>query len=314
MTESANTLKEIKTDQDYGEIYRGVLDTLREGVYITNQERKISFWNTGADAITGFSEDQMVGQYCHKNGLKHIDEQGKVLCDSGKCPVLLAIREGEISETETFLRHHKGHRVPVFVRTAPIRSGQGDIVGACEVFSDISSKMAIRKQIQELEKLAMLDYLTQLANRRYVDKELERRVQSVRDTHMGVGVIFYDIDHFKQINDNYGHDVGDKVIRMVSATLRNTLRAADLIGRWGGEEFIEIVPNLDQKVLEKIAERNRVLIEKSKFKLVDQEVAVTVSIGATMIQPEDDMESLQKRADQLMYQSKSQGRNRVSMG
>ncbi|MBF0371633.1 MAG: GGDEF domain-containing protein [Magnetococcales bacterium] len=290
-----------------------VLDLLREGVYITDVNRVITYWNQGAERITGFKEGQIIGTPCQLNLLEHIEDSGNSLCEDA-CPLERAIKHGESFETEAHIHHKEGHRVPVFIRTSPIRDDNGQIIGACEVFGDISSRIATNKKLHELEKIAMLDHLTQLANRRYMELELAVKLENSKQTGAGVGVLFYDIDHFKAVNDTYGHDVGDDILRMVAKTLQKTARSLDILGRWGGEEFVEIVPNTSSDLLYVIAERNRVLVERSKYNRDTQPVQTTVSIGATLIQREDTMDSLLRRADQLMYQSKEAGRNRVTLG
>ena len=121
-----------------------------------------------------------------------------------------------------------------------------------------------------------------------------------------------DIDHFKRFNDAYGHKTGDDVLVMVAKSISFSLRKMDVVARWGGEEFIVILPGASRVIIKSVAERIRILIENS-FLLVDEErVHVTVSIGATMSRADDTIEAIVGRADRLMYASKSGGRNRVT--
>jgi len=121
-----------------------------------------------------------------------------------------------------------------------------------------------------------------------------------------------DIDHFKRLNDEFGHDVGDMALRMVAATLESNLRKSDVIGRWGGEEFIVVLYDVSSlKELESISEKARTLVACSRLDLPDMSLTVTISIGATLILPTDTPESVIRRADELMYESKQSGRNQV---
>ena len=294
-------------------IFRSILDNIREGVYVTDRDRVITYWNKGAAEITGYKREDVMGSSCKHNILTHVDDHGKLLCDEG-CPIERTISEGETVEVEAYLHHKSGYRLPVHIRTAPITDSEGNIVGACEVFTDISSKISTEKKLNELRKLAMLDPLTDLANRRYIDTYLQKRLEEASNTQLSVAIIFYDIDHFKGINDTYGHDVGDRVIKMVANTLIKSARTLDLVGRWGGEELIEVIPNATEEYLQLIAERNRMLVENSDLALGSELIRVTVSVGATLISDDDTMESLIKRADKLMYKSKNNGRNRTSFG
>jgi diguanylate cyclase (GGDEF)-like protein len=128
------------------------------------------------------------------------------------------------------------------------------------------------------------------------------------------GLLFIDIDHFKMVNDTYGHEMGDKVLRMVANTLRHNLRAADTMGRWGGEEFVILLNNLDESGLETVANKLNFLVAQSRLDTEQHALSVTVSVGATLVTKEDTMETLMHRADQLMYASKNAGRNRVTTG
>ena len=129
------------------------------------------------------------------------------------------------------------------------------------------------------------------------------------------GVLFMDIDDFKRVNDVYGHDTGDSVLKFVAGTLSANSRPFDLYGRWGGEEFVGIVRNVNAANLKHMGQRLRRLVEKS-FLLADDgdKLRVTISLGATMALPEDTIHSLLQRADTLMYQSKAAGKNRLTIG
>jgi diguanylate cyclase (GGDEF)-like protein len=123
-----------------------------------------------------------------------------------------------------------------------------------------------------------------------------------------------DIDEFKQVNDTGGHDAGDAILRTVSKTLVHSLRPVDTLGRWGGDEFLVILADITRKTLRQLAERCRRLIAQSAVTMNDVGVPVTVSIGAAMISAEQTAGTAIKKADQLMYQSKAGGRNRVTTG
>lgn len=127
------------------------------------------------------------------------------------------------------------------------------------------------------------------------------------------GVLFIDIDHFKDINDAHGHEVGDRALRMVAKTLLNTARSFDFVGRWGGEEFLVVLVNVgDEDRLVSIAERVRVLLGASSLTAGSSRVRLTVSMGAALAHEDDSLDSLITKADELMYHSKRTGRNRVT--
>ena len=161
---------------------------------------------------------------------------------------------------------------------------------------------------EELEKLAILDPLTGLFNRRKFDEVLEYEIEQDRRYRTGLALIFCDIDHFKNINDQYGHHVGDTVLNTFAALVVKSVRASDIVARWGGEEFVLLFPNATADVAAGIAEKLRKLIEMTAFPQVGK---VTASFGVTHFMGQDDAESMIRRADKAVYMAKENGRNRV---
>ncbi len=290
-----------------------LLDNLHDGVYFVDRDRRILYWNRAAERITGFSADEVVGTACADNILTHVNEEGENLC-LGRCPLAATMEDGEFREENVFLHHKRGHRVPVSVRAAALQDEEGNITGAVEVFTDISDREANLLRIRELEEMAMLDPLTGLANRRYMEGELEGRIGESERSAVPFGVIFMDIDHFKAINDQYGHDVGDEVLKTVSSTLAKCTRSFDVVGRWGGEEFVVLLRNVDRESLGNIADRYRNLVAQSLTHTAGATIRATVSLGATVLEPGDTLKDVLDRADRLMYRSKEEGRNRVTVG
>ena len=297
--------------QDNIEIYKRLLDNLNEGIYLLNNDREITFWNRGAEKLTGFSQSDVLGKRCSDAVILHIDEEGKNICDTD-CPVVKTMNDGRSREEEIYLYHRQGHRVPVRVRIVPILDKDKRIIGAAEILSDNFSNAALKRRIKHLQQQSLLDPVTQLLNRRGIEINLNSRVEEMKRYDLKFGLLFIDIDRFKSINDTYGHVTGDEVLKMVSKTLANSLRPFDTLGRWGGEEFIAIVANVDDQILSSIAERCRFLVEHSGLPDEHGSVKVTVSIGATLSRPDDDMLKLIQRADELMYSCKEFGRNCVT--
>lgn len=294
------------------ELYKTILSNIFEGIYFVDTDRRITFWNGGAERITGFSAKEVIGKRCRDNILMHVDATGKSLCLNG-CPLQSTIQDGRDREASVFLHHKNGHRVPVTVRSIPIYN-EKLIVGAVEIFVDDSEKHEFLENAKELETLLTLDQLTSLPNRRFIDSFLSSKFKEFKELGIKFGVLFIDVDKFKNFNDTYGHDVGDKVLQMIARTFLSSTRANDLIGRFGGEEFIAILTGVDESSLIDKAERLRMLIENGSVIDNQNVLSVTISIGATMIREDDTVETLIKRADKMLYRSKEEGRNRVTMG
>lgn len=300
----------VTTGPDKSEI----LDNLYDGVYFVDRQRRITYWNRGAERITGFEADEVIGRRCLDNVLNHVDEHGRLLCLSG-CPLLATMNDGEPREADVFLHHSDGHRVPVLVRCAPIHDDDGAVVGAVESFTEGIGTQTTRAELRELRHQTRTDELTGIGNRPFIEGRLRGLIAEYAQQQSDAAVAIVDIDHFKNVNDAHGHHAGDQVLRMVAKTLHGNVRATDSVGRWGGEEFVVIVhdvPSLDE--LNSVANKLRVLVGRSHFDVGDARVSVTISMGATLLQEEDTPASVLERADRLLYASKASGRNRVSVG
>ncbi|NNG00082.1 MAG: sensor domain-containing diguanylate cyclase [Desulfobacteraceae bacterium] len=293
--------------------YKTLIENMTDGLYLVDKNRFITHWNKAAESITGYTAEEVVGKRCMDNILVHVDEEGRSLC-RGLCPLARAIKDGKSRQTHAYLHHKLGHRVPVLIRTLPIRDKSDAIVGGAELFSDAGSRRVLVDRIRDLEKLAIIDDLTGLSNRRYMEKELEGSLQEYLRYGMNIGILFMDIDHFKKFNDTYGHIAGDMVLKAVARTILSSQRPFDHFGRWGGEEIVGIVRNVDAKALKTLGNRYRYLIEKSIIHYEGKSLHVAVSVGATLMRETDTMSVVIKRADQLMYTSKQNGRNQLTLG
>jgi len=294
--------------------YKELVDNLYDGIYFVNRERTIIYWNKGAERITGYRSNLVIGRSCYDNLLNHVTAEGVQLC-LDQCPLAACMEDGVVREADVFLHHADGHRVPVLVRAAPLRDDQGNIYGAVETFSSDAGVVTVRHQLRELRHSTRTDMLTKIGNRQYLEGRLRAVVAEYEYGGGGAGVLFIDIDHFKEFNDSYGHDIGDKVLRMVATTLKHSLRETDAVGRWGGDEFLAILYDVTSfEQLKSICEKARTLVELSHLELAGKELAVTISVGATLLLPQDSPESIVQRADGLMYQCKQAGRNGVNIG
>jgi diguanylate cyclase (GGDEF)-like protein/PAS domain S-box-containing protein len=295
------------------EVYARILDGVSDGVYVTDRDRRILYWNKACEEITGYPAERAVGTCCFDNLLVHVAARRRELCTDG-CPVAATFTDGEPREAEVLLHHAEGHRVPVRVRPQPLRLSTGEMVAVVETFDSIEEKMAALEEVRELKRLAYVDCLTGIGNRRLLAEQLDLRGAEAERCGWYLGVIMMDIDLFKNINDTAGHEVGDLVLQMVARTLRASTRSFDVVGRWGGEEFVALVVSVDLTELERIAERYRVLVEKSALTTDGGNINVTISEGATLVQEGESPRAAFARADHLMYLVKQAGRDHLTVG
>ncbi len=184
-----------------------------------------------------------------------------------------------------------------------------------EIARHAETERLLVERNQELLQLASTDILTGLANRRAIRQLAEAEIRRAKRYQKDLAVLMLDIDHFKHINDKYGHAAGDKVLAEFATLCQHSIRDSDLAARYGGEEFVILLPEIDIKTAILSAERIRTTIAEHQFRLTDgSDIAVTCSIGIAMYLPgQDNLDKLLLRADQALYQAKHQGRNRCSV-
>ncbi len=173
----------------------------------------------------------------------------------------------------------------------------------------------LREQVEQSLELALVDPLTGLNNRRYLETQLANLLKSMDRRPEPLTLLVFDIDNFKRINDTYGHDVGDEVLKGFGARLRDSVRIGDVLCRLGGEEFVLLMPGLDETQAAVVAERARRAIEERPFSVCGgaENLTVTVSVGVAERRESEDGSHFYRRADQALYQAKSEGRNRVAI-
>ena len=192
-----------------------------------------------------------------------------------------------------------------------LRDGDFIKIGRC-IFKFLSGNNIENAYHEEIYRLTTVDGLTQIFNKRYFIETLEREMGRAQRYRRELSLIMFDIDHFKQINDTYGHLAGDHILKQLAATIKTRIRREDILARYGGEEFAIILPEIDRENSLNFAEKIRALIEKASFKFEDTKIPITISIGVTSIGPEvNDAEEFVKQADVFLYDAKNRGRNKV---
>lgn len=171
----------------------------------------------------------------------------------------------------------------------------------------------LERALESVQRLSVTDDLTRIRNRRYIDETLERQAALAHRGDFRFSICFFDLDTFKEINDTYGHAVGDEVLVRVARIAASTVRTGDYLGRYGGEEFVIILPATGVDHAEAFAERLRQIMEKSKFDPLPQG-RVTISCGVAEYRPPESVDDLMARADKAMFEAKKKGRNAVVCG
>ncbi|WP_169978346.1 GGDEF domain-containing protein [Tautonia rosea] len=292
--------------------FERLLDRLYDGVYFVDRNRTILYWNQAAERLSGYASSEVVGHACQDNILCHTDCRGTPLC-SRACPLLQAIQEDEPTSARVFLKHRKGHRVAVDVSVMPIYDDDGQNVGAVEIFRDASPVVALESAYRQMRELAEKDTLTGAINRRQAMEILEQQVKLLRNSGIPFALIMADLDHFKLVNDTFGHAVGDAALIAFETCLEQQSRGSDIVARIGGEEFLVILPSLDVSHAHRIAERLRKNV--AKIRIPDPEsLRLSASFGVVEAAPHESLDHLLARVDAALYRAKRMGRDLVERG
>ncbi len=262
----------------------------------------IQTWNPGADRLLGHPERRIIGQPVQTL----MPAESRNLFEQA----LQQIRSGEHPRPyDTQWRHANGTLIDVAVNVFTLRDTSVDLAGFSVIARDITTRVAAQRQ---LERLAHFDVLTGLMNRAESFARLEAALEHPRTPGPHLGLLFCDVDHFKTINDTWGHAVGDVVLATLSRRFCDCVRRGDTVGRTGGDEMLVVLPgvhNIDEvaRIGEKIRRRAAEPIHHD-----GQSIRTTVSIGATIATPGESVLTLTARADAAMYQAKRTGRNTVT--
>ena len=290
-----------------------VLDNLYDAVWFVDEERRITYWNESAEVLSGYTRSEMMGKDCHETGIVHLDSDGQSYCEK-HCPLLGIDTAHEMRKTDVYIRHKEGHMVPVQATLFPFRDDGGHIVGASEVFSGVSVCDEVRRHMEELERLALLDALTRLPNRKHIEDELAAHLAELDRLGRHFGFIVMDIDGLDKVNDKYGRDAGDDVLRMVARTLILNSRPFDIVGRWEEDTFAAIVVQVDHDGVRAAANRFQMLIEKSELPWGASSIMVDVSVGAALSRRGNTVDSLSSKVEKRLREAKVGECGRVVLG
>lgn len=243
---------------------------------------------------SGYRKEEIIGR--NHNILRHPDMPSELFKT-----IWQTISKGTLWQGEIKNLRKDGRSFWVKSSIFPIFNEQGQIKEFTSIQQDISDR-------KKVEALSFKDHLTQVANRHQIETVFESEIERSERYGRQFSVVLLDIDHFKSINDRYGHNVGDKVLQEIAALLKQSTRNTDTVGRWGGEEFILLLPETPLHEAYNMAEKLRLEIEKSTF---NNQLPLTSSFGVAQYRTNDTQDSIIKRADDALYESKNQGRNLV---
>ncbi|WP_296595220.1 sensor domain-containing diguanylate cyclase [Phenylobacterium sp.] len=287
--------------------FRSVVDAAYDAIITIDQSHRITLFNRAAERLFGYDQAEMIGR-----SLEILVPDGHRAAHQGYVDRFAhsPVRSRQMDERNLIYGQHRdGSKVPVEIAISKI--SVNGLVEFTAVIRDITDRVHL---MELLQRTAATDELTGLPNRREFTDVAGQLMRAQKD----LSLFILDVDHFKRVNDTYGHDVGDEVLKVLSRVSVETVRHKDMFARLGGEEFVAVLPDADAAQAEALAERLRGIFERQAFEhawKAGQPVPFTVSIGvATRTAADQEIGSVLKRADQALYRAKEAGRNRVACG
>ena len=286
-----------------------LLDNMYDAVVFVDVRGIVGLWNHGAERLTGIPGSVVRQRKWNPEILNLADEKNRLISEAD-CPVLIAIQSGVQSLRRLSVCGRNNRCISVDSHAIPVISEDGVTQGAILMLHDASSEISLEQRCQTLAEKATRDPLTQVANRAEFDRVHAMFVAAHQQQQVPCSLLMCDLDHFKQVNDNYGHQAGDEAIKSMASILKGACRAGDLVARYGGEEFVMLFADCDNMAATGRAEQIRKsLAQTSQAKMNNR--CVTASFGVTEIQPGDTPETMLRRADRALLMAKSNGRNQV---
>ncbi|MGM8933320.1 sensor domain-containing diguanylate cyclase [Pseudomonas neustonica] len=300
-----------------------IVQSIDVGLVVMDRDYKIEVWNSFMENHSGFGSDK-VNQQSLFELFPEIDQAW--FTQKVETSVMLGTRAFTIWEQRPNLFRFKSYQ-PITglademyqnVTILPLSSITGKTDRVCLIIYDVTGVAVNKRQLEsantKLQELALRDGLTGLLNRRYWESCLEHEFARYQRYDNQVSLVMMDIDQFKKINDSFGHQAGDEVIRTAARLTEQLARETDFCGRYGGEEFAILLPDTSLEGAEQFAERLRESIERQQIEHQGTPLTFTVSVGVAGITPDiEKYQDLIERADKALYRSKAEGRNRTTV-
>jgi len=291
---------------------KDIIDFLPDTTFAVNLEGRVTTWNRAAEDYTGVKAEEILGKGEQEYSLPFYGLRRPMLVDVVLKPAEEVARlysnvrkEGRVVVGEGYIHGAKYGEAYVLTRAVPLVDSNDNVIGAIESIRDIT---VLKHREENLRELSEKDPLTMIYNRRKLFDMLEIEVEKSARYHRPLSLLLLDLDYFKQVNDKYGHNIGDLVLKTTARIVEDVIRKVDTFARYGGEEFIIICPETGIDGAMSIAEKIRTSVEQHCYPMVGN---ITLSTGVAELSDTDSATTLIKKADDALYTAKKMGRNRV---
>jgi PAS domain S-box-containing protein/diguanylate cyclase (GGDEF)-like protein len=276
-------------DESNPGIFRDILERLLTGIYVVDRSRKIVLWNDGAEKITGYLRQEVLGRFCRDNLLEHCDGASQTLCHRD-CPLTKVMQEGQPRESHMYLRHRDGRRFPVLVRAVAIRDNKGEIVAAAESFE----VQLPAPTVGNLPRLIPehLDELTGLPNSGFVLHHLQQRTEPGAKIFRPFTLLRIAVSHYQELRRRYGATACAGLLRNAAQSMRQLLKPADILARWGESRFVAVLEIHDKRAVQKVRERLQSAVDGTSLDWWGDSIALQVVIEERTVERREDRQSV----------------------
>ncbi|AJD92675.1 hypothetical protein JMA_33580 [Jeotgalibacillus malaysiensis] len=298
-------LKEVeKQAREREERFKSLFDANPDIIWAIDKKGRVENVNGAVTDILGYTKEEML-QLGRKHLMNYTDEQRIRYED-----VVKRTLKGESVEYMTDMFHKKGNKVELKIKTLPIRVN-GETIGIYEVGQDMTQR---NRAERALKKMAFTDSLTGLPNRRHITEKIDEIIADAKENHREFAILYIDMDHFKEINDSFGHDAGDDLLKLFANRIRNEMNEDQLVARLGGDEFLVLLPNITDEA-DAVNKAGEVLSALSKpYRISGQQLDVTSSMGISIYPRHGkNKRELMKQADEALYSAKDNGKNMLRL-
>ncbi len=301
------TLEEKAHEEE--EKFRVLSSAARDAIVMMDTKGMITFWNQGAERIFGFTQEEVIGKELHRFLAPdyYYEDHKKAM------PHFVKTGQGKLIGKTVELKALKKDRTLLTVELSLTSVKLHDQWNAIGIMRDVTDRILatneLNKAYKKMDVLAHTDHLTQLSNRLDMIEKLNYECSRFERYGIQFSIAIGDLDDFKEINDTYGHQAGDEVLRKIAKLLKSNVRKQDIVGRWGGEEFILMYPETNLKGAIIVTEKIRKAIEDLVFEYDKKKIHATITLGVATYDGKIDINECIRIADGALYEGKKRGKN-----
>lgn len=287
-----------------------LLDDLPFGCYILRPDQEVLFWNQEAERLIGYMPEEVIGKRCVDLPFSCSFISGEEI-PSPSCPAMVAYHSRQVQTMKMFMRKKDGNNLLIRNTLIPLSDVQGNVRQLIALFIPVTEDPYGEDLMRDIYEVATRDPLTCLPNRKYMESCIAEELARYERTGHPFAVLFADLDRFHDINNLYGHSVGDSLLKEFGFRLRRFSRRTDRFCRWGGDEFVGVLQLKLPVDIHGVAERFLQLSNSTEIVVDGQRISCNAAIGITVVRREDNTKSIIARADRYMFLAKGQSTSHI---